>query len=150
MLWVLVWRNCHAHLKLEYLFRRDGSPTRSRRSMGSGGETSNMLTTVEGNAVQASRAFITELETSIRTKSKRMTNRNTPQFSRMDLANHCPAFPELLRLNTRAVLSLGLILAVQCIRQCIPQWLAFVLVLCITVPIWPWRSKQVVWSCKEV
>jgi hypothetical protein len=47
-------------------------------------------------------AFITELETSARSESKRMTNHNTPQLSRMDLANHCAAFPGLSRLNTRA------------------------------------------------
>jgi hypothetical protein len=34
------------------VFRRDGPPTRSRRSTGSGGESSRMLTSVEGNAVQ--------------------------------------------------------------------------------------------------
>jgi hypothetical protein len=48
-------------------------------------------------------AFITELETSARTESKRMTNHNTPQLSRMDLANHCAAFPGLSLLNIRAV-----------------------------------------------
>jgi hypothetical protein len=47
-------------------------------------------------------AFITELETSARTESKRMTNHNTPQLSRMDLANHCATFPGLSLLNTRA------------------------------------------------
>jgi hypothetical protein len=35
------------------VFRRDSPPTRSRRSMGSGGESSSMLKSVEGNAVQA-------------------------------------------------------------------------------------------------
>jgi hypothetical protein len=50
-----------------------------------------------------SQAFITELETSARTLSKRMANHNTPQLSRMDLANHCAAFPGLSRLSTRAV-----------------------------------------------
>jgi hypothetical protein len=34
------------------VFRRDSPPTRSRRSTGSGGESSSMLTGVEGNAVQ--------------------------------------------------------------------------------------------------
>jgi hypothetical protein len=34
------------------VFRRDSPPTRSRRSTGSGGESSSMLTSVEGNAVQ--------------------------------------------------------------------------------------------------
>jgi hypothetical protein len=48
-------------------------------------------------------AFITALETSARTESKRMTNHNTPQLSRMDLANHCAAFPGLSLLNTRVV-----------------------------------------------
>jgi hypothetical protein len=53
-----------------------------------------------GNAVQA---FITELETSARSESKRMTNHSTPQLSRMDLANHCAAFPGLSLLNIRAI-----------------------------------------------
>jgi hypothetical protein len=35
------------------VFRRDSPPTRSSRSTGSGGEISSMLTSVEGNAVQA-------------------------------------------------------------------------------------------------
>jgi hypothetical protein len=35
------------------VFRRDSPPTWSRRSAGSGGESSSMLTSVEGNAVQA-------------------------------------------------------------------------------------------------
>jgi hypothetical protein len=35
------------------VFRRDTPPTRSRRSIGSGGESSSMLTIVEGNAVQS-------------------------------------------------------------------------------------------------
>jgi hypothetical protein len=43
----------------------------------------------------------TELETSARTESERITNRNAPQLSRMDLANHCAAFPGVPRLNTR-------------------------------------------------
>jgi hypothetical protein len=46
---------------------------------------------------------MTELETSARTESKQMTNNNTPQLSRMNLANHCAAFPGLSPLNTRAV-----------------------------------------------
>jgi hypothetical protein len=61
-----------------------------------------MLTSVEGNAVQAF-SVITELETSALTENKRMTNHNTPQRSQMDLANHCAAFPGLSCLNTRAV-----------------------------------------------
>jgi hypothetical protein len=48
-------------------------------------------------------AFITELESSAHTESKRMINHNNPQLSRMDLANHCAAFPGLSLLNTRAV-----------------------------------------------
>jgi hypothetical protein len=32
--------------------RADSPPTRGRRSIGSGGESSSMLTSVEGNAVQ--------------------------------------------------------------------------------------------------
>jgi hypothetical protein len=35
------------------VFGRDSPPTRSRRSAGSGGESSSMLTSVEGNTVQA-------------------------------------------------------------------------------------------------
>jgi hypothetical protein len=62
-----------------------------------------MLTSVEGNAIQAFSMLITELKTSARSESKRMTNHNTPQLSRMDLAKHCAAFPGLSRLNTRAV-----------------------------------------------
>jgi hypothetical protein len=42
-------------------------------------------------------------EMSARIESKRMTNHNTPQLSRMDLANHCAAFLGLSLLNTRAV-----------------------------------------------
>jgi hypothetical protein len=34
------------------VFRRDSPPMWSRRSTGSGGESSSMLTSVEGNAVQ--------------------------------------------------------------------------------------------------
>jgi hypothetical protein len=63
-----------------------------------------MLISVEGNAVQGR---ITEAETSARSESKRMTNHNTPQLSRMDPANHCAAFPGLSRLNTRAVHATG-------------------------------------------
>jgi hypothetical protein len=48
-------------------------------------------------------AFITELKTSAGTESKGMTNHNTPQLSRMNLANHCAALPGLSLLNTRAV-----------------------------------------------
>jgi hypothetical protein len=81
------------------VFRRDSPTTRSRRSTGSGGESSSMLRSVEGNAVQR-RAFITELETSACTENKLMTNHNTPQLSRMDLANQCAAFPGLSLVNT--------------------------------------------------
>jgi hypothetical protein len=35
------------------VFSRDSPPTRGRRSEGSGGESSRMLTSVEENAVQA-------------------------------------------------------------------------------------------------
>jgi hypothetical protein len=65
-----------------------------------------MLTSVEGNAVQAfckGRMLLTELETSARNESKRMTNHNTPQLSRMGLLVHCAIFPGLSRLNTGAV-----------------------------------------------
>jgi hypothetical protein len=47
--------------------------------------------------------FLTELETSAFAESKRITNHNTPQLSRMDLTNHCAAFPGLSLLNIRAV-----------------------------------------------
>jgi hypothetical protein len=47
--------------------------------------------------------LLTELETSARTESKRMTNHNTPKLSRMGLPVHCATFPGLSRLNTRAV-----------------------------------------------
>jgi hypothetical protein len=40
------------YLSIARVFRRDSPPTRSRGSTGSGGESSNMLTSVEGNAVQ--------------------------------------------------------------------------------------------------
>jgi hypothetical protein len=49
------------------------------------------------------RMLLTELETSARTESKRMTNHNTPRLSRMGLPVHCATFPELSRLNTQAV-----------------------------------------------
>jgi hypothetical protein len=49
------------------------------------------------------RMVLTELETSARTESKRMTNHNTPQLSRMGLPVHCATFHGLSRLNTRAV-----------------------------------------------
>jgi hypothetical protein len=49
------------------------------------------------------RMLLTEVDTSARTESKRMTNHNTPQLSRMGLPVHCATFPGLSRLNTRAV-----------------------------------------------
>jgi hypothetical protein len=49
------------------------------------------------------RMLLTELETSARTESKRMTNHNTPQLSRMGLPVPCATVPGLSRLNTRAV-----------------------------------------------
>jgi hypothetical protein len=49
------------------------------------------------------RMLLTELEPSTRTESKRITNHNTPQISRMGLPVHCATFPGLSRLNTRAV-----------------------------------------------
>jgi hypothetical protein len=49
------------------------------------------------------RMLLTEFETSARTESKRMTNHNTPQLSRMGLPVRCATFPGLSRLNTRAV-----------------------------------------------
>jgi hypothetical protein len=39
------------------------------------------------------RMLLTELEKSARTESKRMTNHNTPQLSRMCLSVHCATFP---------------------------------------------------------
>jgi hypothetical protein len=39
------------------VFRRDSPPMRSRGSRGSGGQGSSMLTSVEGNAVQAFSGF---------------------------------------------------------------------------------------------
>jgi hypothetical protein len=56
-----------------------------------------------GMQYRRSQAFITKLETSARTESKRMANHNTRHFSRIDLTNHCAAFPGLSLLNTRAV-----------------------------------------------
>jgi hypothetical protein len=82
------------------VFRRDSPPMRCRRSTGSGGESSSMLTSVGGKCSTRKNGFITELETSARTKSKLMTNLNTPQHSRMDLANHCAASPGLSLLYT--------------------------------------------------
>jgi hypothetical protein len=49
------------------------------------------------------RMLLTELETPARTESKRMTNHNTPQLSRMGLPVHCATFHGLSPLNTRAV-----------------------------------------------
>jgi hypothetical protein len=69
-------------------------------------------------------AFITELETPARSESKRMTNHNTPQLSRMDLANRCAAFPGLSLLNTRAVIS-SLMVFNNCIYTASSQILEF-------------------------
>jgi hypothetical protein len=60
------------------VFSCDSPLTRSRRSTGSGRKSSSMLTSVKGMQYKRSQAFITELETSARTESKRMTNHNTP------------------------------------------------------------------------
>jgi hypothetical protein len=49
------------------------------------------------------RMLLIELETSARTESKRTTNHNTPQLSRMGLPVHCATFHGVSRLNTRAV-----------------------------------------------
>jgi hypothetical protein len=96
------WSNLRAEVKFEYL-----DVTVLRCGVGE-------VQVVVGRAQHADKcggecstrknAFITELETSARTESKRMINHNTPQLSRMDLANHCAAFPELSRLNTRVLL----------------------------------------------
>jgi hypothetical protein len=56
-----------------------------------------------GMQYRRSQAFVTELETSTRTQSKRMTNHNTPQLSGMDSANHCAVFPGLSALSTTTV-----------------------------------------------
>jgi hypothetical protein len=40
------------HRVIARVLRADSPPTRGRRSIGSGGESSSMLTSVEGNAVQ--------------------------------------------------------------------------------------------------
>jgi hypothetical protein len=57
--------------------------------------------------------LLTELETSARTENKRMTNRITPQLSRMDLPIHCAAFPELSLLNTPAMEESGVFRALS-------------------------------------
>jgi hypothetical protein len=56
------------------------------------------------------RMLLTELESYARTESKRMTNHNTPQLSRMGLPVQCATFHGLSRLNTRAVVQLSLLL----------------------------------------
>jgi hypothetical protein len=56
LLGVSIRNTAYCCLVLPYkarVFRRDSPPTRSRRSTGSGGESSSMLTSVGGNAVQA-------------------------------------------------------------------------------------------------
>jgi hypothetical protein len=55
-----------------------------------------------GRSVQG-RMLLTELETSARTESRRMTNQNTRQLSRMGLPVRCATFYGLSRLNTLAV-----------------------------------------------
>jgi hypothetical protein len=60
-----------------------------------------------GMQYRRSQAFITELETSTRIQSKRMTNHNTPQLSGMDSANHSAAFPGLSALTTTTVPSIN-------------------------------------------
>jgi hypothetical protein len=60
------------------------------------------------------RMLLTELETSALTESKRMTNHNTPQLSRMGLPVHCAAVPGLSRLNTRAVQPCSLLKFSKC------------------------------------
>jgi hypothetical protein len=47
------YSNLDCVFSIVIVFRRDSPPTRSRRSTGSGGESSSMLTSVEENAVQA-------------------------------------------------------------------------------------------------
>jgi hypothetical protein len=87
------------------VFRRDSPPTRSRRSTGCGGGELQHADKCGGECSTRKNAFVTELETSARTESKRMTNHNSPKLSRMDLANHFAAFPGLSLLNTRAVMT---------------------------------------------
>jgi hypothetical protein len=85
------------------VFRRDTPSTRSR-STGSGGGELQPADKCGGEcSTGVLNAFITEVGTSARSESKRMTNHNTSQLSGMDSANHCAAFPGLSRLNTRAV-----------------------------------------------
>jgi hypothetical protein len=90
------------------VFSPDSPATRRRRSVGSGGESSSMPQVWRAMQYRRSvqgRILLTELETSARTESKRMTNHNTPQLSRMGLPVHCAAVPGVPRLNTRAVVS---------------------------------------------
>jgi hypothetical protein len=47
--WSELRRTCNHTARV---LRADSPPTRDRRSIGSGGESSSMLTSVEGNAVQ--------------------------------------------------------------------------------------------------
>jgi hypothetical protein len=59
-LYVMFWLQSHSSMPpnsgytliIARVLRADSPPTRSRRSIGSGGESSSMLTSVEGNAVQ--------------------------------------------------------------------------------------------------
>jgi hypothetical protein len=83
-------------MSIARVFRRDSPPTRSRRSTGSGGGELQPADKCGGEcSTGLLNAFITEVGTSARSESKRMTNHNTPQLSRMDLAYHCAAFPGL-------------------------------------------------------
>jgi hypothetical protein len=83
-----------------------------------------MLTSV-GRGMQYRRSvqgrmLLTELETSVRTESKRITNHNTPQLSRMGLSVHCATVPGLSRLNTRAV-PLPIVRVNQWINKCMKR-----------------------------
>jgi hypothetical protein len=81
-------------VKLEYL-----DVTVLRRGVGEvrgGGESSSMLISVEGNAVQAFSGLYNNLRRLLALKTNEWK-------TRMDLANHCAAFPGLSFLNTRAV-----------------------------------------------
>jgi hypothetical protein len=82
------------HMFIARVFRRDSPPTRSRRSTRTGGESSSMLTSVEGMQYKEECFYNWTWD---------VTNHNTPQLSQMDLTNHCAAFPGLSLLNTRAV-----------------------------------------------
>jgi hypothetical protein len=77
----------HSSVKLEYL-----DVTVLQRGVGEVWVVAGELQHADkcgGECSTRKNAFRTELETSARTESKRMANHNTPQLSRMDLANHC-------------------------------------------------------------